>query len=284
MKTNEDKLVKVSLMGEIRHPVFGSYKVDHHGVPRILPGTGGITYSHKVGDCCMDLVGDHVEPGVSIHHSSKRESDALMYLSCIGNEATVVSGAAKGSVGWVTGSHGGIENVIVDFKGKDMDKMAIGDKIQVKAVGQGLKVEDYPDLFVMNLDPKLFNRINLKKKGKKLRVPVVTSIPAYLMGSGIGSASAASGDYDIMTADEEEYRKLGLGKLRFGDFVFLENCDNTYGRGYLKGSASVGVVVHSDCVKMGHGPGVVVVMTAKKDILEGVIDPDANIVNLMKDR
>lgn len=282
MKTNEDKLVKISLMGEIRHPVFGSYKIDHRGVPHILPGTSGITYSHRVGDSCMDLMGDHVEPGVSIHHSSKRESDALMYLSCIGNEAKVVSGDAKGAVGWVTGSHGGIENVIVDFESEDMEKMVIGDKIQIRAVGQGLKIEEYPDLFLMNLDPKLFNRIKMKIEEEKLKVPVVTSIPAYLMGSGIGWPSASSGDYDIMTADEGEYRRLGLEKLRFGDFVFLENCDNTYGRGYLKGSASIGVVVHSDCVKMGHGPGVVVVMTSKKDMLEAVIDPDANIVNLMK--
>ncbi len=282
MKTNEDKLVKVSLMGEIRHPVFGGYKIDHQGVPHILPGTCGITYSHRVGDYCMDLVGDHVEPGVSIYHSSKRESDALMYLSCIGNEATVVSGDAKGAVGWVTGSHGGIENVIVDFERKDMERMVIGDKIQIKAVGQGLKIEEYPDLHIMNLDPKLLKKMKVKMEGERLKVPVVTSIPAYLMGSGIGWPSAASGDYDIMTADEGEYRRLGLEKLRFGDFVFLENCDNTYGRGYLKGAASIGVVVHSDCVKMGHGPGVVVVMTAKREILEAVIDPDANIANLMR--
>lgn len=230
----------------------------------------------------MDLVGDHVEPGVSIYHSSKRESDALMYLSCIGNEATVVSGDAKGAVGWVTGSHGGIENVIVDFEREDMERMVIGDKIQIRAVGQGMKIEEYPDLHVMNLDPKLLKKMKLKMEGEKLKVPVVTSIPAYLMGSGIGWPSAASGDYDIMTADEGEYRRLGLEKLRFGDFVFLEDCDNTYGRGYLKGAASIGVVVHSDCVKMGHGPGVVVIMTAKKDILEAVIDPDANIANLMR--
>jgi len=282
MKTNEDKLVKVSLTGEIRHPGFGNYKIDHRGVPHILPGTSGITYSHRVGDCCMDLVGDHVEPGVSIYHSSRIESDALMYLSCIGNEARVVTGDAKGAKGWVTGSHGGIENVIIDFENEDMEKMVIGDKIQIKAVGQGLKIEEYPDLFVMNLDPGLLKKIKFEGEGKKLKVPVVTSIPAYLMGSGIGTASAASGDYDIMTADEEEYRRLGFENLRFGDFVFLENCDNTYGRGYLKGSASIGVVVHSDCVKMGHGPGVMVVITTKENILEPIIDSDANIVNLMK--
>ena len=31
--------------------------------------------------------------------------------------------------------------------------------------------------------------------------------------------------------------------------------------GYLKGAVSIGVVVHSDCVKMGHGPGITTIVT-----------------------
>lgn len=279
MKTNKDKLVKVSLRGEIRHPVFGSYKISHEGEPNILPGTGGITYSHRVGDSCMDLVGDHVEPGVSIHHPSKRESDALMYLSCIGNEAIVTSGDAKGARGWVTGSHGGIENVILDFDLEDMEKMDIGDKIQVRSFGQGLELLEHPDIKVMNIDPILLEKINIKEVVDGLEVPVVTVIPSYLMGSGVGSASAASGDYDIMTADLEANLKFGLNDLKFGDLVLLEDCDNSYGRGYLKGSRSVGVIVHSNCIKMGHGPGVMVILTSKTSVIHGRIEKLANIKN-----
>lgn len=282
MRTNRDKLVKVSLRGEVRHPVFVSYKVSHEGKALILPGVGGITYTHRVGDSCMDLVGDHVEPGVSIYHESKRESDALMYLSCIGNEAIVTSGEAKGARGWVTGSHGGIENVLVDFEMEDMERMDIGDKIQVRAYGQGLELLDHPEIKVMNICPDLFEKMGIEETENGLKVPVAAKIPAYLMGSGIGSASAASGDYDIMTADAEENKRLGIDKLRFGDVVLLEDCDNTYGRGYLRGARSVGVVVHSDCVKMGHGPGVVVILSSKKNLIEGVISPEANINNIKR--
>ena len=45
LKTNIDKLVKVSVIGEVVSPVVGSsiYKVSANGEPVILPGVGGIT-------------------------------------------------------------------------------------------------------------------------------------------------------------------------------------------------------------------------------------------------
>jgi len=110
---------------------------------------------------------------------------------------------------------------------------------------------------------------------------VVAEVPPYLMGSGIGSPSAYSGDYDIMTADTEEIKRLGLDKLRFGDLVLLQDCDNSYGRGYLKGSVSIGVVIHSDCIKAGHGPGITTIMTTKKPLIKGRLDENANIGKYM---
>lgn len=41
------------------------------------------------------------------------------------------------------------------------------------------------------------------------------------MGSG------HTGDYDLMTADRPELVRCGLDRLRYGDIVLLENCDNT---------------------------------------------------------
>jgi hypothetical protein len=58
---------------------------------------------------------DHVEPGVSLENRVKdsrmpqAQSRALNVLSCIGNEAIVVKGDAKGETGVVVGKHGGIE-------------------------------------------------------------------------------------------------------------------------------------------------------------------------------
>lgn len=50
-----------------------------------------------------------------------------------------------------------------------------------------------------------------------------------------------------MTADHDEIVRLGLHKLRYGDFVLLEDCDTSFGRGYLgarapSGSSSTAIV------------------------------------------
>ncbi|MGM0640418.1 MAG: DUF4438 domain-containing protein [Thermotogota bacterium] len=278
LKTNKDKLVMQSVQGKIHHPGGKNYRVHNEGEPMILPATGGITYNFRVGDTAFDLVGDHVEPGVSIRNEERIENDALMSLSCIGNKAIVVSGEAKGCEGFVTGSHGGIEHTIIDFDKEEMFKMAIDDKILVRAYGQGLKLEDYyPEIKVMNVDPDLFENIPIEEKEDKLIVPVTCKIPAHLMGSGVGSASAYNGDYDIMTSDVDEIERLGIDKLKFGDLVLIENHDNSYGRTYFKGAVSIGIVVHSNCIKAGHGPGITTIITSRKPLIEGKIDLESNI-------
>lgn len=283
MKTNKGRLVMQSVQGKIHSPsALHPYRVNRDGVAEVLPATGGITYNVKIGDSCMQWVGDHVEPGVSIKNETKGENDALILLSCIGNEAKVITGDAKGAKGYVTGMHGGIDHVLLYFKDEDLDKMAIGDTILVKAYGQGLKIAGHEDVTCMNIDPVLFESLGIKEnKEGVLEVPVVTEIPAYLMGSGIGSTTAFSGDYDIMTGDLEANKQFGIDKLRFGDLVMLRDCDNTYGRQYLKGSVSIGVVVHSDCIKSGHGPGVTVIMSSKTSKIKGALNKDSNIANYL---
>lgn len=282
VKINKEKLVKWSVQGKIHHPLGGNYKVTHDGRAVVVPATGGISYNVKVGDSVYGWEGDHVEPGVSIRNENTRESDALMTFACIGNEAKVVSGDAKGKKGYVTGMHGGIEHVLINFEDDILEDLAIDDKIMVKAHGQGLKIDGFEDVHVMSIDPNLFEKLGVEEVEGKLQIPVVATVPPYLMGSGIGSGSAYTGDYDIMTADMEEIKRLGLDKLRFGDIVLLEDCDNMYGRGYLKGAVSVGVIVHSDCMKAGHGPGVTTIMVAKTPIIEAKIDENANISNYMR--
>lgn len=284
LKTNSERLVMQSVQGKIHHPMAGPspYRLSHEGVSMVLPATGGITYNVKVGDSAMGWVGDHVEPGVTIKNDNTGENAGLNALSCIGNEARVVSGDAKGAKGFVTGTHGGVEHVIIYFKPEDMDKMAVDDRILIRACGQGLAFEEYPEVKIMNIDPGLFEKLRIEEHDGKLRIPVAAKVPAYLMGSGIGSPSSYTGDYDIMTADKEEVVKNGLENLRFGDIVLLQDCDNTYGRGYLRGAVSIGVVIHSDCIKMGHGPGITTIMTCKRELIEGVIEEGANIADYME--
>jgi len=282
LTTNKEKVVKWSVQGKIHHPLGGGYRITHDGIPMILPATGGISYNVKVGDSAYGWAGDHVEPGVSIRNEDKTENAALMTFACIGNEAKVVSGEAKGAKGYVTGMHGGIDHVMICFEGDVLENLAIDDKIMIKAYGQGLKLKDYEDVHLMSIDPDLFEKLGIEERDGKLHVPVVAKVPPYLMGSGIGSPSAYSGDYDIMTADTEEIKRLGLDKLRFGDLVLLEDCDNTYGRGYLKGAVTIGVVIHSDCVKAGHGPGITTIISSKNTAIEGIISSNANIGEYMR--
>ena len=61
----------------------------------ILPRMGSITLNVQIGDSVYSMEGDHVEPGVSIKNPGRRRTMPLNLLSCIGNPATVISGAAK---------------------------------------------------------------------------------------------------------------------------------------------------------------------------------------------
>lgn len=279
IKTNKEFLVMQSVGGKVHSPTIASpYRISRDGDPMILPATGGISYNVKVGDSCMTWVGDHVEPGVSVKNDNVNENNALMVLGCIGNTAKVMTGDAKGATGFVTGGHGGIEHTLVYFDEETLEKLNIDDKILVKAFGQGLKIEGFDDVVCMNIDPALLEKMKIKiTKDGCLEVPVVTEIPPYLMGSGVGSATAFSGDYDIMTGDKEANEKYGINELRFGDIVLLQDCNNCFGRDYLKGSVTIGVVVHSDCIKAGHGPGVTAIMSCPVSKIRGRKDKNANI-------
>lgn len=281
IKTNKDKLVMQSVLGKVHHPLGRNYRISHEGNPRILPATGGITYNLKIGDSAFGWVADHVEPGVSLRNENKDENAALNTLSCIGNIAKVITGDAKDSIGYVTGKHGGIEHIMIYFDEDTLEKLAIDDKIQIKAHGQGLEVDKFENVKIMNIDPYLFEKLGIEIKEEKIYVPVVTEIPAYLMGSGIGAGSSYSGDYDIMTADGKAVEEFGIDKLKFGDIVLLNDCDNTFGRGYLKGAVTIGIVVHSDCIKTGHGPGITTIMTTKSELIKGIKTNTANISNYL---
>ncbi len=276
MRTNKDLLVKISIQTEIIHPSVRTPVLDGEGKAYYFPGVGGITYNFGLGSNAFEIHGDHIEPDVSTRNKDKDFNQTCMVLACIGNEATVISGDEKGMKGYVIGKHGGIDDILVWFP--DKEKLAIGDKIQIKAYGQGLELLDYPQIKVFNIDPELLEKIEIIEEKGKIKFPVVAKVPAHLTGSGIGAGNPAATDYDINTYDMDLIKKLGLNKLRIGDFVVIEDHYSGYGvGGYRKGAISIGIIVHSNCFKTGHGPGMVVVMTAPKKVIEPVIDESANI-------
>lgn len=289
LKTNVDKLVKISVVGEAVSPTFRSvYRISAQGKPMVLPGVGGITYNIRVGDPACGWEADHVEPGVSIENKEndvrygQGANTALNVLSCVGNDATIVTGEAKGAKGIVTGKHGGIEHVLVDVQPEVMEKLMLGDKFLIRAFGVGLKLLDYPDITVMNMDPRFLKALNPKPKGNKLEIPVTHTVPAAIMGSGLGSDQTYSGDYDIQLFDEKMRKQHRLDSLRLGDVVAITDTDHAYGRVYKQGAVSVGIVVHTNCIIAGHGPGVTTLFTCATGKIVPRIDSKANIASIMK--
>lgn len=287
LRTNMKNLVMMSVQGKVANPwAPRAHEIDSKGKPFLLPSVGGIVYNIKVGDPAFGWEADHIEPCVSAILDEKNRFDApnrgFVFYACIGNEAVIKAGDAKDKKGIVTGHHGGAEHVIIDFPDAALQKLALDDKIMIRGFGQGLKLLDYPDIAVYNLDPHLLQKMRIKTRDKKIQVPVTTKIPAELMGSGTGAMQMGGGDYDIMTTDKKFIKRHNIDKLKFGDFVALMNHDNLYGRSFRQGAVTIGIVIHGDCLLAGHGPGVSTLLSASKPIIEPVIDSRANIAQIMK--
>ena len=96
IKFNKEQLIMQSVQGKVHPPVMKrQYRVGSDGRPWILPATGGITYNFQIGDGCMGLAGDHVEPGVSTKNPDPAMDMAYNTLTCVGNQAKVITGEAK---------------------------------------------------------------------------------------------------------------------------------------------------------------------------------------------
>ena len=277
----------MAVQGKVAHPYqFAEFEVGHNGKPISLPSTGGIVYNVKTGDHAFGWAGEHIEPGVSsVLDENNRGSKSNMgynFLACVGNSVRVISGAAKGKKGVVTGHHGGVEHVTLDFDDGTLSKLTNDDRFLIEAYGQGLQLLDYPGIKAYSLDPALLEKMPVRTlPGGKLEVGVTTIVPAELMGSGMGHNNIGTGDCDIMTHDPEMVKQLKLDQLCFGDFVAIINHDHSYGRTYRKGAVTIGIVIHSDSPLAGHGPGVTTLLTSAKGDIRPVINPKANLARIM---
>ncbi len=289
-RLNAPDLVMVTVSGQIAHPVgrANPYRIGYDGVPRVLPGTGGIVVNHRVGDRCIGLAGDHVEPGVALHNNGREvvgprdgPNTALMTYACVGNVATVSSGPCAGRRGIVTGKHGGINHVLVDFPTAVLARLRIGDQVQVLSHGLGARLLDHPDVEVLNCAPRLLWRWGIVEDGGRLHVPVTHLVPSAIMGSGLGKSSATRGDYDIQLAEPRIRRRFRLGALRFGDLVAIADADNRRGPLYRAGRITIGIVVHGDSTVSGHGPGVTPLLTGPLRVLQPVRRCDANLAAVL---
>lgn len=284
--TNAADIVCVSVAGQVANPVLSGlpaepYRLDADGNAFLWPSWGGIVYNITCGDSAFGWSGDCVHPSVSISHADANKNRGLNIFSCIGNAAMVVSGAAKGAKGVVTGKSGRFsEQVIVHFPVEVRRQIAIDDTILINAEGTGMALPDMPEVTVKSLAPSLFDALPKTAEGGVLKIGTVATVPPHMIGAGLGLTSEG-GSLHIQSTDRTELAKHGLDALRLGDVVAIEDTDSRYNHGYLRGARSIGIVCQTDGPRAGYGPGMTVVMTAPGGQLGSFDAPGTNIADIL---
>ena len=286
LATNKDDLVALSVAGVVAHPGFPGlpaepYRLATDGTPFLLPTYGGIVYNVSIGDRAFGWAADCIHPGVSIHQSDDNRNRGLNVFACVGNRARVMTGAAAGATGVVTGKSGRFsEQVIVHVPPEARSRMAVGDQLLVRAEGVGLKLTDHPTVSLKGISPELLAALPAQQEDGHVAFGVTAQIPAHLVGAGLGLTSEG-GSLHIQTTDRALIAELGLDRLRLGDVVAFEDTDSRYNHGYLRGARAVGVVASTDGPRAGYGPGVAILMTAPGGRLGSFESAEANLVHLL---
>jgi len=284
--TNRDRLVQTTLLGEVTSPELREtpYQVAAGGRAFVPVGCGGIRYNVRVGMSAFAWAGDQVQPGVSIANPLPGPNRALSSYSCIGNVVRVRSGAAAGAKGVVTGKHelfNTFQQVLIDLPPGAIELLAPGDQVVVDAIGRGLQSALAPEIVMHSLGPQLWEAWEPRQSGRGLKVRVAQVLPARLVGIGSGRVSAAT-SITIQTPDSVLEEIPSLRELRLGDLVAIYDWDGAFNTGYREGSLLVGVVVHGASRLPGYGVGVTILMSARDGLLETIVDPAANIAELLR--
>lgn len=284
--TNEPNLITMSVMGLITSPAYPGvpgipHQIDREGKPRLLPSQGGIVYNIKLGDSVYGWAADLIEPGVAIKASEPPANMALNVFSCVGNEAVIMSGNAKGTKGIVTGKSGRFsEHVILHFEPDVLPELAFGDKIIVRARGVGMLIDGFPGVHLKSISPTVLDALRIEENGGKLTVPVSAVVPPELMGAGAGLLSDGWA-ICIQTLDQGAITRNGLDTLRLGDIVAIADYDSAYNHGYRKGGVSLGVVSSTDSIRAGYGPAVTLLMTAPAGEIDPLLVEGVNLAGLL---
>jgi hypothetical protein len=286
LKTNVESLVKMKLRGEVIHPelwVERNYVTTWDGRPKLTVGIGGIVHNVRVGDPAFGWYADHLNAGAAVSDPDNTKQRAVCTFSCIGNEVKVLTGEAKGAKGTVVGKTyffaGRSHRIVVDFEPGNLEKLAIGDKVEIEAWGTGLKIDGFEDARTYSISPDLLQAMGVQAKGGKLAVPVVKVLPGYLMGVGVGRSGPEAGAWDIQSCSPEMNEEHGLEELRFGDIVAVTDVASDWGNGVYEGGVIVGVISHGASDIGGHGPGLAMIISTHKERIQPVIDGKANIAH-----
>ncbi|MBI4565734.1 MAG: DUF4438 domain-containing protein [Planctomycetes bacterium] len=291
IKSNVEQLVETAVCGSIAHPRCSAddVKAAADGSIFVPVGTSGIAFNVKVGDPAGGWAGaDHVEPGLGIRNKDPESNLGLATFSCVGNEAVITEAVfegkdvkLKGVTGVITGKHRTGERVFAYFSKRVVDRLCIGDRIQIRAAGTGLKFTDYPDIEIINVGPRLLKALNLSEKNGKVRIPVAKVIPGKLMGAGLGATHPQVGGCDIQTSSAEAVKEYGLDQIRLGDLVAITDHDAAFGHRWQPGAVTVGVISHGTSKYAGHGLGVTGLFSSTKGLIEPIFTRKANLADLL---
>ena len=288
-KTNARHIVSVSVQGVITPPRMPPlpampYSLAADGTPFLMPAYGSIVYNVSVGDSAYGWLADCVHPSVSVKLNEMTGNRGLNVLSCVGNEAVVMTGNAQRARGVVTGKTGRFsEQVIIHFEPDVREQLAIDDKIVIRAKGVGLAFDDHPDIMLKGCSPELVTALEVTTNSDgRLSVPVVAKVPPHLLGAGAGLTSEG-GSIHIQTADRQALAEAGLDQLRLGDVVALRDYDSSWNHGYLRGAVGIGVIAQGDSPRAGYGPGITLIMTSAGGNIEPMVAPGVNLKALLLD-
>ncbi len=278
IKTNKDKLIETAVQAVVQPARSGDYSPTFDGKPKSDIGMASINYTVSLGDPAYGWASaDHVEPDVTVQGRDMESPSqcAIAILGCIGNEAEVLSGDARGARGYYIGRHAGSDDLCW-FPKSALEKLTLNDLVQVRARGVGLKIEGFEDVRVNKLSPEVLEGMGIAVEGDHLVVPVVMEVPGHIMGSGVGGPMIEYIDYDIQTTDPATVEEYGLKKIRIGDVIAIRDHYDYYGRGRYEGAVTIGVCIHGWSDYAGHGPGLNPVLSALPGRIKTRIDPDAN--------
>ncbi len=203
----------LGLEAAVSHPSWtGSYAVDDYGRPMLLPGMSGVVANVRVGDPVFPWAADHLEPGVSAGNDDRRRHQALQFLACLGNTVRVVGGPAAGAEGTVVGKHA---FVLVDFPQAALDALAPGDRLLVRAHGQGLRLSEFPEIVTRSLSPSLLRALPLQRTGDARLIGVVAH------GGYGGIPGHGTGVVTIMSGPSEQFEPVRVERANVRDYLDL---------------------------------------------------------------
>lgn len=294
IQTNKDKLPIKSLVGQVAQlgtQDFSFMAMDPEGKGQYRVGTGGITYNYRLGDSCMDLVGVHVEPGVSSEYGGPAKpaagpmgspaNFAYNQFACVGNPVTITGGPLDGKKGYVIGKISGF-GVTLGFDREVIAQMQGTEHFHIRACGVGLQITAAgDDVMVHNLDPWVLEQMGIEEQDGIYSVPVRAVVPGFLVGPGVGGSVIASSG-QLMTEAGALNRQFGLDGLCFGDYIAITDLDMTSGRTFLEGAVSICQIVSSDSLSTGAGPGIMTVLASKTGRIRPVLSEGANLANILK--